>query len=80
MSQDEGLKLLMAAFAKTTYFKWMARQGIPVVDGYGLEDVREIATAPSPKMGGKASFINLYGMEGVTGMYVGEIPAAGCVN
>jgi oxalate decarboxylase/phosphoglucose isomerase-like protein (cupin superfamily) len=80
MSQDEGLKLLMAAFAKTTYFKWMARQGIPVIDGYGLEDVREIATAPWPKMGGKAAFINLYGMEGVTGMYVGEIPAAGALN
>jgi oxalate decarboxylase/phosphoglucose isomerase-like protein (cupin superfamily) len=80
MSQDERVKLLMAAFAKTTYFKWMARQGIPVVDGYGLEDVREIATAPWPAMGGRAAFINLYGMEGVTGMYVGEIPAAGALN
>jgi oxalate decarboxylase/phosphoglucose isomerase-like protein (cupin superfamily) len=80
MSQDERIKPLMAAFAKTTYFKWMARQGIPVIDGYGLEDVREIATAPWQKMGGKAAFINLYGMEGVTGMYAGEIPAAGALN
>ena len=42
MSQDERIETLMAAFRKTTYFKWMARQGIPVVDGYGVEDVCDI--------------------------------------
>ncbi len=79
MSQDERIKALMAAFHKTTYFKWMACQGIPVIDGYGLEDVREVAMAPWTRTGGKATFINLYGMEGVTGMYVGEIPAGGAL-
>jgi oxalate decarboxylase/phosphoglucose isomerase-like protein (cupin superfamily) len=80
MSQDERIKALMAAFHKTTYFKWMASQNIPLIDGYGLEDVRDIAMAPWARTGGKASFINLYGMEGVTGMYVGEIPASGALE
>jgi oxalate decarboxylase/phosphoglucose isomerase-like protein (cupin superfamily) len=80
MAQDERVKALMAAFQKTAYFKWMARQGIPVVDGYGVEDVRDIAMAPWARMGGNAAFVNLYGMEGVTGMYVGEISAGGALN
>ena len=80
MSQDERVEALMAAFQKTAYFKWMARQGIPIIDGYGLEDVREVATADWPRIGGKAAFLNLYGMEGVTGMYVAEIPAGGALE
>lgn len=80
MSQTERIELLMAAFAKTSYFKWMARQEIPIVHGYGLEDVRDIALAPWQGTGGKAAFLNLYGMEGVTGMYVGEIPSGGALE
>jgi oxalate decarboxylase/phosphoglucose isomerase-like protein (cupin superfamily) len=75
MSRHEQIKDLMAAFQKTAYFRWMKRQGIPIVEGYALEDVREVELAPWPRTGGKAAFVNLYGMEGVTGMYVGEIPA-----
>ena len=61
--QNERISALMAAFHKTTYFKWMMRQSIPVVDGYGVEDVRDIALAPWLRTGGKAAFINLYGMK-----------------
>jgi len=80
MAQNERLNALMAAFQKTAYFKWMARQDIPVIDGYGVEDVREIATSPWARTGGNAAFVNLYGMEGVTGMYIGEIPAGGALE
>jgi oxalate decarboxylase/phosphoglucose isomerase-like protein (cupin superfamily) len=80
MAQDERVKALMAAFQKTAYFKWMASQSIPVVDGYGVDDVRNIAMAPWARTGGNAAFVNLYGMEGVTGMYVGEIAAGGTLN
>src|SRR5712692_9810933 len=80
MSGNDRVKDLMAAFQKTAYFQWMHRQGIPVVDGYGVDDVREIAMAPWKKLGGKASFVNLYGMEGVTGMYVAEIPPGGALE
>lgn len=80
MPRDERIRDLMAAFDKTTYFQWMKRQGIPIVEGYGLEDVRDVALAPWARTGGKAAFVNLYGMEGVTGMYVGEIPAGGALE
>ena len=80
MAQNERLNVLMAAFQKTAYFKWMARQDIPVIDGYGIEDVRDIPTSPWARTGGNAAFVNLYGMEGVTGMYIGEIPAGGALE
>lgn len=80
MAGNDRVKDLMAAFNKTAYFQWMNRQGIPVVDGYGVEDVRDLRMKPWEKIGGSASFINLYGMEGVTGMYVAEIPAGGALK
>jgi oxalate decarboxylase/phosphoglucose isomerase-like protein (cupin superfamily) len=80
MSLDDRMRGLMAAFQKTAYFQWMARQGIPVIDGYGIEDVRQVAMDFWPRLGGRAAFINLYGMEGVTGMYVAEIPAGGALE
>jgi oxalate decarboxylase/phosphoglucose isomerase-like protein (cupin superfamily) len=80
MAGNDRVNDLMAAFAKTAYFQWMNRQGIPVVDGYGVEDVRNLAMKPWERIGGNASFINLYGMEGVTGMYVAEIPAGGALK
>ena len=64
----------MAGFERTAYFQWMKREGLPIVEGYGVEDVRELELAPWPRLGGKGAFIQLYGMEGVTGMYVAEIP------
>jgi oxalate decarboxylase/phosphoglucose isomerase-like protein (cupin superfamily) len=80
MAANDRVKDLMAAFNKTAYFQWMNRQGIPIVDGYGVEDVRNLPMKPWEKIGGDASFINLYGMEGVTGMYVAEIPAGGALK
>ena len=70
----------MAAFQKTAYFKWMARQDIPIIDGYGIEDVRDIPTSTWARTGGNAALVNLYGMEGVTGMYIGDIPAGGALE
>jgi oxalate decarboxylase/phosphoglucose isomerase-like protein (cupin superfamily) len=80
MSRDDRVRDLMTAFDKTAYFQWMKRQGIPIVEGYGLEDVRDVSLAPWARTGGKAAFVNLYGMEGVTGMVIGEIPAGGALE
>ncbi len=48
-----------------------------MVEGYALEDVRDVKLAPWKRTGGKGSFIHLYGQEGITGMYVAEIPPGG---
>lgn len=58
---------------ETSYEAWIKREGIPIVEGYGVEDVREVPRGPWPRTGGKGTFIQLKGMEGFTGMYVGEI-------
>ena len=67
---------LMIALKRTPYHRWMAGEGLPVVEGHGVEDVRDLPLRPWRRTGGKGSFIHLYGMEGSSGMYVGEIPPA----
>ena len=59
MSRDARVRDLMAAFKKTAYFQWVACQGIPVIDGYGVEDVREVAMDYWPRLGGGPPTINL---------------------
>ena len=81
MSLQEVVENVVEAFHKTTYAQWMKREGIPVVEGFGLSDVREIELAPWPRMGGKGAFIQLYGMmEGSRSLYVVEIPPGGALE
>lgn len=80
MSVEQQIENLMAAFRKTAYFRWMRDEGLPVIDGHGVEDVRELPLASWPRLGGRGCFIQLYGMEGVTGMYVVEIPSGGALE
>ncbi|MDP2647371.1 MAG: cupin domain-containing protein, partial [Desulfobacterales bacterium] len=65
---------------KMGYVQWMKKEGLPVIEGHGVEDLRKLELAPWPRMGGKGIFINLYGFEGVTGMYVAEIPPRGSLE
>ncbi len=64
----------------TSYELWMRQERVPVCEGYGVEDVRAIARQPWARTGGKGAFIQLRGMEGFTGMYVGEIPPGAALN
>ena len=45
-----------------------------------MEDVTELPRKPWARTGGQGAYIQLKGMEGFTGMYVGEIPAGGALN
>jgi mannose-6-phosphate isomerase-like protein (cupin superfamily) len=65
---------------ETSYEEWIKQEGIPVVETYGVEDVSELPRSPWARTGGKGAFIQLRGMEGFTGMYVGEIPPGGALN
>jgi len=64
----------------TPFERWMAQEGVPIIRGYGVEDVRELARSAWRRTGGKAAFIDLHGMEGLTGMYVGEIPPGAALH
>ena len=65
---------------ETSYEKWMREENLPIVEGYGVEDVTQLRRKPWARTGGTAAYIQLKGMEGFTGMYVGEIPAGGALN
>ena len=65
---------------ETSYEKWMRDENIPVVDGYGVEDVTQLPRKPWARTGGKGAYIQLKGMEGITGMYVCEIPGGEALN
>ena len=64
----------------TSYELWLKEEGIPVVDGYGVEDVTALPRKPWKRTGGSGAYIDLKGMEGFTGMYVSEIPPGGALN
>ena len=65
---------------ETSYEMFLKEEGIPVVEDYGIEDVTVLARKPWKRTGGAGAYIELKGMEGFTGMYVGEIPAGGALN
>jgi oxalate decarboxylase/phosphoglucose isomerase-like protein (cupin superfamily) len=64
----------------TSYESWLRDEGIPVIGGYGIEDVTVLPRKPWKRTGGSGAYIDLKGMEGFTGMYVCEIPAAGALQ
>lgn len=76
----EELKNMLKALEATAYQQWVKAEGIPLVDGIALHDVRELKLEPWSRTGGKGTFIHLYGTEGVTGMYVAEIPPGGSLK
>jgi mannose-6-phosphate isomerase-like protein (cupin superfamily) len=51
----------------------MADQEIPIVYEFGVENVRDVQRASWDAVGCRAAFVQLYGMEGFTGMFVGEL-------
>jgi quercetin dioxygenase-like cupin family protein len=65
---------------ETTYESWIKGEGIPVLGGYGIEDVNAVRREPWERTGGKGAFLQLKGLEGFTGMYVGEVPPGGALK
>jgi len=63
----------------TSYDLWLRQENIPVIEGYGVEDVTLLPRGCWKRTGGRGAYIELKGMEGFTGMYVGEIPAGGAL-
>jgi quercetin dioxygenase-like cupin family protein len=62
------------------YDRFMEAEGIPVYRGIGVKNVRDLPLQPWKRLGGKGSYVQLYGTEGLWGMYVVEVPGAGALN
>ncbi|HLY64308.1 MAG TPA: ethanolamine ammonia lyase-activating protein [Chloroflexota bacterium] len=66
--------------SKTGYELWLDREGIPISEGYGVDNIQDLPRGKWERTGGLGAYIQLEGMQGVTGMYVAEIPAGGALN
>jgi quercetin dioxygenase-like cupin family protein len=64
----------------TAYQKWMEAQGIPIHTGHIVFDTRIVERKPWAMTGTPAAFIDLFGMEGFSGMHVVEIPPGGATK
>ena len=62
------------------YDRFMEEEGIPVYRGIGVKNVRDLPLKPWKRLGGNGSYVQLYGTEGLWGMYVVEVPGAGALN
>jgi quercetin dioxygenase-like cupin family protein len=54
--------------------RFVESEGIPLFRGKGIKDVRELPRTDWKRMGGKGSYIQFDGTEGIHSMYVVEIP------
>jgi len=65
---------------KMPYDRFMEAEGIPVFRGIGARRVQDLPMTTWARLGGRGSYIQLYGTEGLWGMYIAEIPAGGALN
>lgn len=59
--------------AKTYYERWMDKEGVPVVEGFGVTDIRGIPLRPWKRLGCEGAYLQLRGLDGITGIYAGKI-------
>ena len=63
MATEEKKKVPLSPFGtQTTYEKWLESEGIDVVTGYFVQDVRKLRLKPWDRKGGRGVFINLEGI------------------
>ncbi len=62
------------------YDRFMEEEGVPVHRAVGVKRVQDLPMKPWKRLGGKGSYIQLWGTEGLWGMYIVEVPAGGALN
>lgn len=66
--------------APSNYDRFMESEGIPVYRAIGVRRVQDLPLGKWDRLGGRGTYIQLYGTEGLWGMYVVEVPAGGALN
>ena len=59
---------------KTPFLEFCAAEGLPVITGYGVEDLRTVGLGRWERLGGPAAYCHLEGSQGFVGSLVAEIP------
>ncbi len=62
------------------YDAFMEAEGIPIYRGIGVKQAQHLPMKPWKRLGGRGSYIQLFGTEGLWGSYVAEIPSGGALN
>jgi quercetin dioxygenase-like cupin family protein len=62
------------------YDRFIESEGIPCYRDIGVRTVLDLPLAPWKRLGGRGSYIQLFGTEGLWGSYVVEVPAGGALN
>ena len=64
----------------TPYEEFIEEEGVPIVRGLGVYDVRKLDLTPWRRMGGNGAYLELSGLGNKAGFYVVEIPPRGALN
>ena len=59
--------------AKTYYERFMEKEGVAVIEGFGVADVRNIPLRSWKRLGCDGAYLQLRGLEGITGVYIENI-------
>jgi len=58
----------------------MESDGVPIFRDIGVRRIQDLPLVPWKRLGGRGTYIQLYGTEGKWGCYVVEVPGAGALN
>src|SRR5688500_5512043 len=62
---------------ETPYERWVAEQGLDIISGHYVRNLRHVELKPWPRRGGKGIFINHEAPRPSSGCYGGECPQGG---
>jgi len=68
------------SYPQSPYDLFMEAQEIPIYRDIGVHRVQDLPLKAWKRMGGKGTFIQLFGTERLWGSYVVEVPGAGALN
>lgn len=63
-----------------TFQEWQKQEGIPIFNGFFVQDLATIEVGPWERTGGLGVFVNLEGAGGTNNAYVAEIPPGGSLK
>src|SRR5215471_17362671 len=73
MPLDETLRKRYAR--QPAFIEWCDKEGLAVIGGYGVEDLKTAPLKYWQRLGGPAAYCHLEGSQGFVGVLIAEIPA-----
>lgn len=77
---SESLAARLAHTNRTAYQLFLEDEGLPVIQGFYIADLKTVPVVPWKRKGGLGTYVNLEGTGGVNDAYVAEIPPGGSLN